>query len=64
MWRVEIPLTDLTLPHFCACPNPGPGFQTPYVVVFFIFNFLRCEVVVRFDDICEIVDHPFKLSFS
>jgi len=29
-----IPLTGLTLPHVCACPRPGSGFQTSYVVIF------------------------------
>jgi hypothetical protein len=28
--RVGIPLTNLTLPHFCACPKPGPGFPTSH----------------------------------
>ena len=27
--------------------NPEPGFPTPYVVVFFVFNCLRSEVIVR-----------------
>ena len=36
-----ISLTSLTLPHFCACPKPGPGFLMSYVVVFFMFNELR-----------------------
>jgi hypothetical protein len=26
--KVGIPLTGLTLPHFCACPKLGPGFST------------------------------------
>jgi hypothetical protein len=38
---VGIPLFCLTLPHFCACPKPGPGFPTSYVMVFFVFNKLR-----------------------
>jgi hypothetical protein len=29
-----ISLTGLTPPHFCACPKPGPGFPTSYVVFF------------------------------
>ena len=33
--RVGIPLTALTLPHFCACLKPGPGFPLPKVLVFF-----------------------------
>ena len=28
-----IPLIGLTLPHFCACPKPGPGIPISYVVV-------------------------------
>jgi hypothetical protein len=28
-----IRLTSLTLPHFCAHPNQGPGFPTSYIVV-------------------------------
>ena len=56
---VGTPLIDLTPPHCCACPKPGHGFLTPYVVVFLIFNALRAEVVVRFVDIGRIVDHHF-----
>jgi hypothetical protein len=33
--RIQIPLTDLTLPQFCACPKPGPEFPTLYVKVLF-----------------------------
>ena len=36
--RVGIPLTCLTLPHFCASPKSGPGFPTPYVLFFFVFS--------------------------
>jgi len=36
--RVGIPLIGLTPPHFCACPMPGPGFPTSYVVVYFVFS--------------------------
>jgi len=32
---VGIPLTGLTLPHFCACPKSGPEFPTSYVMVCF-----------------------------
>ena len=53
--RVGIPLTDLTLPHFCACPKQGPGFQISYVIV----NDFRWEVVIRFVDIGGIVDQQF-----
>jgi hypothetical protein len=54
MWR---PLTSLTLPHFCACPKPGPGDPIPYAGVFFMFTDLRWKVVVCFVDIGGIVDH-------
>jgi hypothetical protein len=29
--RVGIPLTVLTLQHFCACPKPGSGLSLAYV---------------------------------
>jgi hypothetical protein len=35
------------------------GLATPYMVVLFIFNELRREVVVCFVDIGGIVDHNF-----
>jgi len=41
--RFGIPLTCLTLPHFCACPKPGPGFPTSYAMVFFVLSELRWE---------------------
>ena len=44
--RVVIPLASLTLPHFCACPKPDPGFPMPYVMVFFVFSELLWEVLV------------------
>jgi hypothetical protein len=37
----EIPLTSLTLSRFCACPKPGPGFPTSYIMISFVFNDLR-----------------------
>ena len=39
--RVGIQLTCLTLPHFCACPMPRPGFTTSDVMVLFISIELR-----------------------
>jgi hypothetical protein len=30
--EVGIPLTGLTVPPFCVCPKPGPGFPTSYVL--------------------------------
>ena len=45
-------LTGLTPLLFCACPKPGPGFPTPYVVVFVFGGFrLRREMIVCFVDI-------------
>ena len=35
--RVGIYLTGLTLPYFCACSKPWPGFQAPYAVFFFFW---------------------------
>jgi len=32
---VAIPLTVLTLPHFCAWPKTGPGFPTSHVSFLF-----------------------------
>jgi hypothetical protein len=34
--RVEIPLTGLTPPQFCAFSKPKPGFPISYVVVFIL----------------------------
>ena len=52
-------------PHlYLAFLKPGPGFQTPYVMVFFVFNDLRLKMVVRFVDIGEISGPLlFKLSY-
>jgi hypothetical protein len=38
--------------YFCAFPKPGPGFLTPYVVVFFFVQWVQLvwEVIVRFVD--------------
>ena len=57
--RVWIPLTGLTTQHFDACPKPGPGFPTSYIVVSFVFSELSLEVIVRFVDIGEIFNHLF-----
>jgi hypothetical protein len=40
-----------TIAHLCACPKPGPGFPTSYVMVFCMFNESRRDVIVRFVDI-------------
>ena len=57
--RVGIPLTGIILPHFCACPKPGPGFPTLYVVQLVQ---LRWEMIVRFVDIGGI-DYHHCLKF-
>jgi hypothetical protein len=42
----------------------GPGFLTPYAVVFFMFSDLNWEIVVRFADIGGIVvQHRLTLFF-
>jgi hypothetical protein len=38
--RIGIPLTSLTLPHFCVCPKPGLGFPTSYYAV--VFSYVQC----------------------
>jgi hypothetical protein len=47
-----IPLTSLTLPHFCGYPKPGPGFPTschgPPPPFFFVFRELRWDVICSF----------------
>jgi hypothetical protein len=48
--------------HLCACPNPGSDFLSAYVVVRFVCNDLRREVVVRVVDIDRIVDHYCLIS--
>ena len=57
--RVGIPYTSLTLPHFCACPKPGPGFPKSYDVGFFSVQWisLRWEGIVSFIDIGGIDGH-------
>ena len=44
---------------FYTCPKPGPGFPSPYVVVFLCVQWvqLRWEVIVHFIDIGGIDDH-------
>jgi hypothetical protein len=47
--KVEIPLTSLTPPHCCACPNPRPRISTSNALIFFAFNELKKkEEIVRF----------------
>ena len=55
-------LTGLTLLKFCACPKPGQGFPTSYLVIFLMFNDLWREMVVRLIDIDGMNGHLY-LSF-
>ena len=49
----------------CACPKLGPGFPKPRIVVYFVFNDMRREVVLRFVYIDRIVDyHYFNIIFT
>ena len=50
-------------PYFYACPKLGPGFPMTYIMVFFVFNCFRWEVIDRFVDIGEIVDHYCLIFF-
>jgi hypothetical protein len=43
--------------HIFVCPNPGPGFSTPYVVVLFVLSDLRWDVIVLFCWYRRIVGH-------
>ena len=53
---IGISLTNLTLPHFCACPKLGSGCPMLYLVVMLMFNELRREMIVCFVDISRIVE--------
>ena len=55
--RVWIPLTVLTLPHFCACPKSGLGFPTSSVMVFFYVQWVAEVTIVGFVHIGVVVDH-------
>ena len=45
---VGILLTGLMPPHFCSCPKPDAGNSSTYIVVFFIINNMRWQIVVCF----------------
>ena len=47
------PIIKFNPATICADPTRGPGFPTPRVVVSFMFNDTRSEVIVRFVDIVE-----------
>ena len=55
--KVWITLTGLIKPHLCAGPKQEPWYLSGYVVVFFVFNDLRFEVVDHVVDNGGIVDH-------
>ena len=55
--RSYIILAGLTLPQFHACPKLATGCPMPFIIVFFVFNGLRWEVMVCFVLIGGIVDH-------
>ena len=56
---------QINLPHCCVCPKPRLAFPMSYVMVFFMFNDLMYEVVVRFDDNDAFVDnHCLNFLFS
>jgi hypothetical protein len=41
MKQTQEKIEDLTSLHVCACPKPGPGFTTSYVMDFLLFSELR-----------------------
>jgi hypothetical protein len=51
-----IPLSSLTLPQFYACPKPGSGFPSTYIMVFSAFDHFK-ENIVHFANIGRTVDH-------
>jgi hypothetical protein len=55
--RVGIPLCGLTLPPFCPCPKPGPGFPVSHVVVFNMISELKWKLIFLFVDNGGIIDH-------
>jgi len=62
-------MTGFTSQHFCDCPKSELGFPFANVVVLFMLNELRREVVVCFLDIGGIVLHnclifPFIIMFD
>jgi len=49
--------TGLTPSHVWACSKPVTAFQSANVMVIFVFNGLRWDVIVLFVDIGGIVEH-------
>ena len=56
------PVTLLCRSHYCAGHRPVPGFQSGCVVVFYVLNDLRSEVIVRFVDFDRLVDRCLIFS--
>ena len=52
-----ITLNCLILPHFCACPKPGPGFPMSYVKVFFLVQGVKMRSDWSLIDNGGIVNH-------
>ena len=55
--EVRIPLSDLSPSCLSARSKPRSGIPSSYVMFFFVFSKVRWEVIVRFVDICGLVDH-------
>jgi hypothetical protein len=62
--RVGITLTGLTPSYVGACPKPGTGLPTSYVVVHLVLSGRWSEVIACFVDIGESVDHHCKTFFK
>ena len=45
---IYIYLTSLTVPHFCACCEPQPGFPTLYVMDFFCIQLFEVQWLFLF----------------
>ena len=59
--RVGNPLTGLTLPHYCACPKPGSGYSTPYVMVFLFVQGVLWLFILFYNYLCNQCLSPLKL---
>ena len=62
--RVGITLTGLTPSYVGACPKPGTGLPTSYVVVHLVLSGRWSEVIACFVDIGESVDHHCNTFFK
>ena len=48
--------------YFCACPQSRTEFPMSHVVVFLVFNGLRSEVIVHFDNV-DVHHHCLNFLF-